>query len=310
MPRFSIIIPVYNVEPYLRECLDSVLKQTFSDWEAICVDDGSTDSCAAILNDYTKRDMRFRVITQPNGGLSAARNTGLAAATGEYMIFLDSDDWVEPNTLETLHSEIGHEASDTTPIDLLCFGGWHGDKVERPTPTTYPTGWNYYNHCALTHHEFPFVCVVLRCYRRQFLAENRLHFREGILHEDNEFTPRACLAAQTVKVIPDVLYHYRVRPGSIMTTRGLRSKESLLLIASDLAALFARTEGIDRTTVYRHLTQCYQMAFIDNTRDEDRHLLPLVDWQAYRTVSRTRPRHRLNYLLLRLSPSLYRRFNH
>lgn len=307
--RFSIIIPVYNVEPYLRECLDSVLRQTFSDWEAICVDDGSTDGSAAILDDYARRDKRFLIIAQPNGGLSAARNTGLAAATSEYVLFLDSDDWVEPNTLETLHSEIGHEASDTTPIDLLCFGGWHGDKAERPTPTTYPTGWDYYNHCALTHHEFPFVCVVLRCYRRQFLLDNGLRFREGILHEDNEFTPRACLAAQTVKVIPDVLYHYRVRPGSIMTTRSLRSRQDMVRIANSLATLFARRDDLDRSVIYRSLTHHYQSAFLGATRDEDRHLLPLVDWHAYRTVSRTQLRHRLNYILILLSPHLYRAYN-
>lgn len=304
MPRFSIIIPVYNVEPYLRECLDSVLGQTFTDWEAICVNDGSTDGSAAILDDYARRDKRFLIIAQPNGGLSAARNTGLAAATGEYVLFLDSDDWVEPTMLKQL-------APHCNSTDMLCFACRRTDNgASDPLQTEQAAGWDYYNRHALERREVPFVCVWQRCYRRQFLAENRLHFREGILHEDNEFTPRACLAAKTVKVIPDVLYHYRVRPGSIMTTRGLRSKESLILIANDLAALFARTEGIDRTTVYRHLTQCYQMAFIDNTRDEDRHLLPLVDWRAYRTVSRTRPRHRLNYLLLRLSPSLYRRFNH
>lgn len=302
--RFSIIIPVYNVESYLRECLDSVLGQTFTDWEAICVNDGSTDGSAAILDDYARRDKRFLIIAQPNGGLSAARNTGLAAATGEYMLFLDSDDWVEPTMLK----QLAHHCNST---DMLCFACRRTDNgASDPLQTEQAAGWDYYNRHALERREVPFVCVWQRCYRQQFLLDHGLRFREGILHEDNEFTPRACLAAKTVKVIPDVLYHYRVRPGSIMTTRGLRSKESLLLIANDLAALFARTEGIDRTTVYRHLTQCYQMAFIDNTRDEDRHLLPLVDWRAYRTVSRTRPRHRLNYLLLHLSPSLYRRFNH
>ena len=303
--RFSVVIPVYNVEPYLRQCLDSMLAQTYSDWETVCINDGSTDGSAAILADYAARDSRFRVVTQPNGGLSAARNTGLDNAQGDYLLFLDSDDWLEPNALETLNSDLQPPTSDLRLPDLLCFGGWRGEQKEQPAPETYPTGWDYYNRQALAHHDFPFVCVVLRCYRRQLLAEHRLRFREGILHEDNHFTPRACLAAGAVKVIPDSLYHYRLRPGSIMATRSLRSRQDMLRIANDLAALFAGRPDLDRSVVYRALTHHYQAAFLGATRDESKALRPLVDWRLYRTVSRTRPRHRLNYALLRLSPTLF-----
>ena len=302
--RFSIIIPVYNVEPYLRECLDSVLAQTFTDWEAVCVDDGSTDGSAAILAEYAARDSRFRIVTQPNGGLSAARNTGLDHARGDYILFLDSDDWLEPSALESLNAQLSILKSPF-PIDLLCFGGWRGDMEEHPAPATYPTGWDYYNHQALAHHDFPFVCVVLRCYRRQFLEQNGLRFREGILHEDNHFTPRVCLAAQRVAVIANPLYHYRIREGSIMTTRSLRSRQDMLRVANDLAALFAQRNGIDRSVIYRALTHHYQAAFLRATRDERQVLRPLVDWHLYRTVSRTRLRHRLNYLLLHLTPALF-----
>lgn len=302
--RFSIIIPVYNVETYLRECLDSVLAQTFTDWGAVCVDDGSTDGSAAILDDYASHDSRFHVVTQPNGGLSAARNTGLDHAQGDYILFLDSDDWLEPSALESLNAQLSI-LNSPFPIDLLCFGGWRGDMEEHPAPATYPTGWDYYNHQALAHHDFPFVCVVLRCYRRQFLEQNGLRFREGILHEDNHFTPRVCLAAQRVAVIANPLYHYRIREGSIMTTRSLRSRQDMLRIANDLAVLFAGRPDLDRSVVYRALTHHYQAAFLGATRDESKTLRPLVDWRLYRTVSRTRPRHRLNYALLRLSPSLF-----
>ena len=113
---FSIIIPVYNVENYLRDCLDSVLGQSFSDWEAVCVNDGSTDHSVSILEEYASRDNRITVISQPNGGLSAARNTGLNAAKGDYVIFLDSDDWLEADALKTLSENLSGE-------DLLCFNG-------------------------------------------------------------------------------------------------------------------------------------------------------------------------------------------
>lgn len=100
MPTISVIIPVYNVERYLRRCLDSVLQQTYTDWEAICVNDGSPDNSDAILSEYALRDNRIKVVTKDNGGLSDARNVGLAHSTGAYIMFLDSDDLIHPQTME------------------------------------------------------------------------------------------------------------------------------------------------------------------------------------------------------------------
>ena len=298
--RFSVVIPVYNVEDYLDDCLSSLQSQDYTDFEVICVNDGSTDRSREILSKWESRFPQMKVIDRENGGLSAARNTGLEAATGDYVLFVDSDDWVE----STMLKRVTEEVDDT---DILCFA------CRRSDNNTYDTlfheqsdGWNYYNRHALEHHEVPFVCVWQRCYRRGFLEENNLRFREGILHEDNEFTPRACLKSKRVKVIPDVLYNYRIRSGSIMTTRGLRSKESLITIGNELSELFAKEHGIDKTVAYQALTQCYQMAFIANTREEDRKLKQLVDWRYYRRVSRTKPRHRINYSLLRISPTLFR----
>lgn len=299
--RFSVIIPVYNVEPYLRQCLDSILGQTYGDWEAICVNDGSTDGSADILSGYASRDSRISVITQANNGLSAARNVGVRAAKGDRLLFLDSDDWLDVNTLSRLETVV-----DNT--DMVCFGCRRTDSgYTDALPLEQTDGWTYYNRHALEHRVTPFVCVVQRCYRRELLTDNL--FREGILHEDNYFTPLICLKARRVRVIPDILYNYRIRPDSIMTTRGLRSKKSLILIANELSELFSHEGNIDRTVIYRSLTQHYQMAFINNTREEDRLLLPLVDRHAYRRVSRTKLRHRLNHAAMSLSPSLFRFLN-
>lgn len=297
---FSVVVPVYNVEQYLEQCLESLQMQDYRDYEVICINDGSTDHSRDILAEWESMMPQMRVIDRENGGLSAARNTGLKAATGDYVVFVDSDDWVEPPMLSTLSVAIDSE-------DIICFACQRTDNEATDSlPKEQTSGWDYYNRHALEARVVPFVCVWQRCYRREFLLDNNLWFREGILHEDNEFTPRACLKANRVKVIPDLLYHYRVRPNSIMTTRGMRSKESLILIGNELSELFSHESGIDKTIIYRALTQCYQMAFLDNSKDEDHCLRQLIDWKAYHSVSRTKLRHRINYSTLRLSPSLFR----
>ena len=301
--KFSIVVPVYNVEAYLDKCLASLQAQDFADFEVICVNDGSTDRGREILSKWESRFPQMKVIDRENGGLSAARNTGLAAATGDYVVFVDSDDWVEPTMLNQLAEEANGE-------DMICFACCRTDNNAHDTLHPEQSGgWEYYNRHALEHREVAFVCVWQRCYRREFLIENRLYFREGILHEDNEFTPRACLKSKRVKVIPNVLYNYRIRSGSIMTTRGLRSKESLITIGNELSELFAKEHGIDKTVAYQALTQCYQMAFIDNTHEEDIKLKPQIDWSSYFRVSRTKPRHRINYAALHISPTLFRFIN-
>lgn len=301
--KFSIIVPVYNVEQYLEQCLESLQAQEYKDYEVICVNDGSTDGSREILKAWESRMPQMRVIDRENGGLSAARNTGLEAATGDYVLFVDSDDWVESTMLSRLAASIDNE-------DMICFACQRTDnEATDALPEEQTSGWDYYNRHALEARKIPFVCVWQRCYRREFLEENNLFFHEGILHEDNEFTPRACLKAKTVKVIPNVLYNYRVRPGSIMTTRGLRSKECLILIGNELSDLFSKETNIDKTVIYQALTQCYQMAFVDNTREEDHVLRKLIDWHYYRRVSHTKTRHRLQYAAMRVSSKLFRIIN-
>lgn len=294
--KFSIIIPVYNVEDYLHQCLDSVLCQDFSDWEAVCVNDGSTDGSAAILEDYVAKDARFRLVTQPNGGLSAARNAGLDAAQGEYILFLDSDDWLVENALKVLSTNLSGE-------DMLCFSGRRFfEKTHGFNPSDllkngdYQSGMDYYNENALLPRDFAFVCVVLRAYRRTFLMDNGLRFKEGILHEDNLFTPLACYYAKEVRVLNVCLYNYRVRVNSITNTVDMKRLTDLMGTANELAAFFIPKKGFDKTVVYRAITHYYQVAFVEAPKGERQTLKRLCDWGLYRKVSRTKLRHRWNYL--------------
>ena len=292
---FSVIIPVFNVEKYLRACLDSVLNQSFSDWEAVCVNDGSTDGSASILAEYAAKDDRFRGVEQPNGGLSAARNTGMKNATGEYVLFLDSDDWLETDALETLAGNLDGE-------DMLCFSGRRYLELEnRFLPSDqleeriYLSGMDYYNENALLRRDFAFVCVVLRAYRRSFLDENALRFKEGIFHEDNLFTPLACYFARRVKVLNRCLYDYRVRDNSITTTYNEKRLRDLLGTANELAAFFIAKTGFDKTVVYRAITHHFQVVFKNVPRAQRSSFKKICDWKRYRTVSGTKPRHVLNY---------------
>ena len=293
--RFSIIIPVYNVEKYLTDCLDSVLNQTFSDWEAVCVNDGSTDDSAAILADYAAKDYRIKTITQSNGGLSVARNTGIRVAQGDYVLFLDSDDWLEYNALQVLWESLNGE-------DILCFSGRRFveetnayNPVDELPEKTYESGMDYYNENALLHRDFAFVCVVLRIYKRSFLKDNNLRFKEGVFHEDNLFTPIVCFCAKTVRVVNACLYNYRVRANSITTTYNLKRLKDLMAIANELAVFFVPKQGFDKTIFYRAITHHYQVVFAEGPHRERIELKRLCDWKLYRKVSRTKLRHRWNY---------------
>ena len=203
--KFSIIIPVYNVEHYLRECLDSVLNQTFSDWEAICVNDGSTDGSVLVLDEYASIDERIIVITQSNAGTAAARNTGLKVAKGDYIFFLDGDDWLESNTLQSIADQLDGE-------DVLCFSGrryfeelkeYH--QADQLSERQYKSGMDYYNDNALLPRDFAFVCVVLRVYKRSFIIGHQLCFYDDVSYEDNLWVPIVLYNAGPVKVISDVL---------------------------------------------------------------------------------------------------------
>ena len=304
--RFSVIIPIYNVSAYLLECLESVACQSFQDYEVICVDDGSTDVSYAIANHYVEGKGRWHLIHQDNQGLGSARNTGLKNALGDYVLFLDSDDRLRPDALRILSENIADE-------DFLCFNGQRffdktGEYKEADCLASdcYQSGWEYYSNNALKHRDFAFVCVVLRCYRRTYLLDHGLWFKAGIFHEDNLFTPFACYYARRVKVIPDILYDYRVRESSIMTSRSIKHWKDIVDVANELASFFVPKDTIEKETIYQALTHHYQVAFSQLSPSEDKELLPLVDWKLYKAVSRTKPRHRLLYVAMRISPRLFR----
>ena len=305
---FSIIVPVFNVEKYLRQCLDSVIQQSFQNFEVICVNDGSTDRSLSILQEYLQKDTRIKLIDQANSGLSAARNAGIDAAKGEYVFFLDSDDWIEPDTLKILSEKQNGE-------DLVCFNGrryFEDGTTEKPDSgieETQLTGWEYYNKYALASRKFHFVCTVLRIYKKDFLEEHNLMFEEGIYHEDNLFTPIVCYNAGLVKIIPDCLYIYRIREGSITQSVNVQRIYDLIRVANVLSTFFIPLKNIDKTFVYREIAGEYYLGFTLDKKafcgNFEKQLIGHINWKNFKQVS-VYKRHRLIYRLLRVHPALFR----
>ena len=304
--KLSIIIPAYNAEVYLPQCLDSILAQEHQGCEVIVVDDGSTDGTAALLERYPD----VKVVHQENRGMSTARNRGLDEARGEYILFVDSDDLLTAGALETLVAELSGE-------DIIAFNAKKlhdatGELTYHPTIREPETtdGWTYFCRHRLEATDIHFVCIWQRAYRRQFLIDNNLRFADGILRaEDDLFTTQAMLAAKTVKTITPCLYIYRIRANSITTTIDRRRFDDSLRVQRLLADLIIPLQGVDKKAIYRVLASNYINLFSRKTKNLygniDREMQRWVDWRQFRTVCLT-PRHRRLYHLIRIHPSLFR----
>lgn len=222
--KLSIIIPAYNVEQYIEKCLNSCLEQDIphSDYEIIVVNDGSPDGSLAIAERIAARSTNITVISQKNGGLSAARNTGLKAAKGEFVWFVDSDDWIEKNCLKGLTDLFGDN-------DVIKIG--HSLVYTDKTVTYIPKAAE--NGKELIMREFlrpaPFYVM-----RLSFLKVHSLSFFVGIYHEDTEFTPRMLYLCKKLAVYPYSLYKYLQRENSITTTVNPKRAFDLLKVAQSL----------------------------------------------------------------------------
>lgn len=205
MPKISIIVPVYNVEKYLRRCLDSIRAQTFTDWECICVDDGSPDGSGAILDGYAAEDGRFVVVHKENGGVSSARNAGLDAAHGEWITFVDADDWVESSLYETTLRLAKENDADLVQWNAEQFSDV---KIVRKGKDKTEGMFNF----ILDHTYFsPSMCDKVF---KKTLSQG-LRFPEGIaLSEDRLFALQVYLACKNCFYINKIFYHYYVRGNS------------------------------------------------------------------------------------------------
>ena len=229
-PFVSVVIPVYNVEKYLLECLKSIANQTLKNIEMICVNDGSTDQSLDILLNYALQDNRITVITQDNGGLSSARNVGAKYARGEYIYFMDSDDWLEEDALEIAYRTALNKNLDVVVFDAVAFTDSE-ELVERQQyfAKVYERQHDYiceggvYKGSQLLKKMLEYgeyqPSAWLKVISKKFFVENDLWFYNGILHEDNLYTYKMFLLADRVCHIPRTFFHRRIREDSIMMKR-------------------------------------------------------------------------------------------
>lgn len=213
--KFSIIIPVYNVEKYLSDCLDSILRQTYKNFEVIVVNDGSPDNSQDIIDKYAKKDARIKPFKKKNGGISDARNYGISKAKGEYFIFVDSDDTINDKLLEVLDEEINkHEKIDLIKYQIQI----EGKSVTKAKTFDLLNGEEAF--LELLKDDL-FVSPVTYAYRLEFFKKNKFKYEVGRIHEDFGLTPIVVISAKTVSSIDYAGYNYIIRENSIMTNNSL-----------------------------------------------------------------------------------------
>lgn len=222
-PFFSIIVPCCDVEHYVRECLDSILNQPFSDWECLLGVETSKDRTEEIVREYAAKDSRFKVFTGPrSGSCSASRNTGIDMATGEYVIFLDGDDTIEEGSLQRLHDRIAERpGADIYPCAMRVVNETTGK--DEPTRDNYPADFSdelsgpAATLMVYSRRRDPCPMLQLSVFRREHLVERGLKCLHGHKRQDSEFTPRALYWAKRVIPIHERFYIYRIRTNSVST---------------------------------------------------------------------------------------------
>lgn len=263
--KLSIIIPVYNVELYLIECLDSVFSQDISECEVIAIDDGSTDSSGSILDEYKCRHPDLILIHQINKGLCGARNVGIDIAKGDYIYFLDSDDYLLSDSIRLILDKINENYTE-----IIGFNAYINDKVFftcKNLPELLLTGVNFFEEFYSKNYFYPIVNVWLYVYKTDFIRSNDLFFLEGLYHEDIHFSNICfCLARSIIVFDVPILYYRLQREGSISATVRLKNIQDKSYICRDLDKYYSK-KNFYNSYFYNHLFQSYLftiMQAVDN----------------------------------------------
>lgn len=216
----SVIVPVYNVEKFLKRCLDSLINQTLQNIEIICINDGSTDKSVEILEEYSKKDSRIIVINQENQGLSVTRNNGMSIAKGEFISFVDSDDWIDFDFLENLYNAAVKYGCDIACAGIIRLHKMH-QKIHLLHERTIITE-DFREKLELC--DVPDKSYVWnKIYKTSELKRHNLKFEPGMIYEDVMFTPQVLYLLKKLVTVPEVYYYYWRNSNSIVTQRNVQA---------------------------------------------------------------------------------------
>lgn len=242
--KFSIIIPVYNVEQYLLRCIESVERQNYSNVEVLLIDDGSTDSSSALCDEFASKYDNIKVYHKENGGLSDARNYGISKATGDYLILLDSDDYISEVACQEFYNIIiqCEFYPDVVAANIVRHINDISITTKRTTDISdIKTGSEFLLN-ELQNNTY-FVEAVSAIYNRKFIIDNNLFFEKGQLHEDEDFTPRVYLSAEKVINSDIPFYHYVIRENSITTKKNkIKNAICIFEICRNLNKIYDKVE--------------------------------------------------------------------
>src|SRR5574344_101664 len=220
--KVSVIIPVYNSEKYLSRCLDSIIAQTLNEIEIICVDNGSIDNSAELIKSYIARDSRIKLISTENHGPGAARNIGIKEATGEYLGFVDSDDWVDKDYYEKLYS-----VAKKYDVEISCCGLIREHKNRKKYRFNFKSEKIIENiYDKLKEMKVPDISYsVNKLYKKSFITKNNLLYPENVFFEDVPFMFKAIFYCDKIATVTDTFYHYFANPNSIVKTKSTKKAQ-------------------------------------------------------------------------------------
>ena len=267
-PEISVIVPVYNVEKYLPRTLNSIIKQTFTNWECILIDDGTPDNSGKICDDFAEKDSRFKVIHQKNAGVSRARNTGLDNATGKWITIIDGDDWIDAETLETA-------LNNSQNVDIVQWGYYRSSETEDFMKFVYKSEFSL-NSKDESEPYGSHTCMLIK---RDFLNNNQLRYMTDLsMGEDLIFAYQCCLKAKSVKnLIDKAFYHYIQHADSTTHKITLPKIQSQINFVRKFEELFSDTPYSDaiksRILVHKlgskmNLLKTYRFKLYKNTFPE------------------------------------------
>lgn len=288
--RFSIIVPVYKVEAYLSKCVDSVICQSYSDFELILVDDGSPDACAGICDEYSAYDKRIKVIHKSNGGLSDARNAGLEIATGEYIIFLDSDDWwIDPDALKKISVTIDEYGSEIIIFGIEKFNM----RSEKFFDVQIPPYSGTMSPIESVANGVYLACACDKAVKKDYIDHLGLRFRKGQLSEDIEWCICLLHSCESIATMSELFYVYRQNDQSISHNVKRKNIEDILSVIKN----YSNGEYADNDAVQNFVALQYVLLIATSARvsakeirdllTEMGQLMDLLDYSETKRVKQT-----------------------